>query len=98
MAAAAAAVAAASTDCWAEGLQLGNEAQFEEGHSDCGDESSSHPSQTDPSSSALQFLKNVKLRLGTSFCVSHYGHSEWSYLLLVTCLLSFTVCAGPTAL
>lgn len=54
-------MADASTDCWTEGLQVGNEAQFEEGRSDCEVAPSSPLSQTGPSSSvALSFLKKVK--------------------------------------
>lgn len=55
------AAAAASTECSAEGLQLVNEAQCEEHHSDCEDASSSPPSQTGPSSFAASlFLKKVR--------------------------------------
>lgn len=58
--------AAASSDRWTEGLQLGNEVQSEEGHSECvhEDASSSPPSQTGPSSSdALLFLKEIEIKI-----------------------------------
>lgn len=70
------AAAVASSDCWAEGLQLGNEAQVEEGHSDSDDvDSSSPPSLTDSSSyAALSLLTNDK-HLALYF-VSNYEHVE----------------------
>lgn len=54
--------AAASSDCWTEGLQAGNEAQSEFGCSEREDASSFLPLQNGPSSSAvLSFLKKGKI-------------------------------------
>lgn len=69
--------AAASSDCWTEGLQFGNEAQSEQGHSECvhADVSSSPPLQTGPSSydsDALLFLKisgNKDVTLNLAFVI-----------------------------
>lgn len=55
-----AAADAVSADCWIEGLQPGNSAQFEEVHSDCEDASSSPPLQTGPSSSAAALSILIK--------------------------------------
>lgn len=54
------AAVAASSDCWPEGLQAGDEVQSVQGRPECEDVSSSHLSQIGPSSSAAAALSILK--------------------------------------